>query len=261
MKLRLSFFLLCLAGSGLAAEINGVVKSATKKYATVATTSKLLPIPGDKARIYFKLPGANTEISVAAGHVYEITAGDIMVEIDNATGAVAKDQLVRINSANPKTAPSTPSPSASTKTAPPPGSTPGPATTAQPHLPDANSEDMHAIGTAVRNYIIGKYVKERLLQAFTFKVEHLLVSDRFANIEAIPVFQDGSKLVPKFLPDIAYNFCLVNTTFGWIVAADLSRSDVPDQTQLAQIRARLPSGFPVSVFSPTWRKLLGGSTP
>lgn len=85
-----------------AEEINGTVHSATPEYATVTTESELVPAPGDKAEIFFKLPGADTEISVATGHVYEITGPNIMVEIEKATGQVAKDQLVRIHSPNPK---------------------------------------------------------------------------------------------------------------------------------------------------------------
>ncbi len=85
-----------------AADIAGIVQNAIPEYATVTTNSDLIPLPGDKVEIFFKIPGADAEISVASGHVYEITGGNIMVKIDNATGTVAKDQLVRINSPNPK---------------------------------------------------------------------------------------------------------------------------------------------------------------
>ena len=250
-----------------AIEIGGVVKSKTAKYATVVTKSKSLPAPGDKALIYFKMPGSDIEVSVANGHVYEITGPNIMVQIDKSTGVVAKDQLVRFNPSNQKnsqtasTKPTAATPQskvvASAALSPPSSPTPPAAAAQTPHMPVANSADMHEIGDAMRNFIIGRYIKERLPQAFTFKIDHILVTDRFANIEAVPVFQDGSKLVPRYMPDIGYNFCLVKTKFGWNLAVDLSRSDVPDQTQIGQIRARLPSGFPTDVFSPTWRKLLG----
>lgn len=86
-----------------AAQIDGTVRSTTAKYATVVSTSASMPIPGDKVLIYFKVPGTDVEVSVATGHVYEITGANIMVQIDKAMGTVAKDQLVRIDSANPKT--------------------------------------------------------------------------------------------------------------------------------------------------------------
>lgn len=84
-----------------AAEIPGKVRSSTNKYATIVSDSDLIPAPGDKAKIYFKLPGIDVEVSVATGHVYEITGPSIIVQIDQATGSVAKDQLVTIDSPHP----------------------------------------------------------------------------------------------------------------------------------------------------------------
>ncbi len=84
-----------------AVEIRGTVTNATEEYATVTTDSDLFPVPGDKAEIFFKMPGKEVEIAVASGHVYEITGDNIMVKIDNATGTVNKNQLVRIDSPNP----------------------------------------------------------------------------------------------------------------------------------------------------------------
>ena len=83
-------------------DIPGVVKSATDKYATVVSDSDSVPLPGDKAAIYFKPPDSNEEVSVAKGHVYEITGPNIMVQIDQASGSVTKDQLVRVSSLHPK---------------------------------------------------------------------------------------------------------------------------------------------------------------
>lgn len=85
-----------------ATDINGTVQSATPEYATVTSDSDLIPSPGDKADFFFKLPGADVEISVGSGQVYEITGSNIMVKIEKVTGTVAKDQLVRINSPNPR---------------------------------------------------------------------------------------------------------------------------------------------------------------
>lgn len=98
----LVFLVLALPASLGAVEINGTVRSATDKYATIVTDSGLVPTPGDKVAIFFKMPGADEEVSVASGHVVEIVAESINVEIDDATGEVAKDQLARITSANPR---------------------------------------------------------------------------------------------------------------------------------------------------------------
>lgn len=265
--------IVCLAAASLAfgtiveaANIDGVVQSATNKYATVKSDSNVRPVPGDKAKIYFKVPDTNVEVSVAAGHVYEITGQNIMIQIDQATGAVAKNQLVRITSPHPfnpesQSAPSKPanlSPPPSAITSPSPKSDSGQiAANEAPHTPAANSPERRAICDGARGYIQKKYVRGRLPQSIVFKIDHILATDHFCNMEAVPVFADGKSAVPEYLPDIAYNFCLERKNTGWTVIADLSRSDVPDQTQVSQIRARLPAAFPLSVLSPTWRKLLG----
>jgi hypothetical protein len=72
----------------------------------------------------------------------------------------------------------------------------------------------------------------------------------------VAVFKDGSNVAPTYMPDLVFNLCLERTGNGWTVVADLSRSDVPEQREIAQIRERLPAEFPLSVLSPTWRELL-----
>ena len=119
------FLFLTLRAVAGAAEVQGTVTNVTEKYATVVSDSELLPSPGDKAAIYFKLAGADDEISVGEGHIYEITGSNIMVEIDNATGVVEKGHLVRVTSERPRTrtvaaqAMTTPMPSTPASTAPP----------------------------------------------------------------------------------------------------------------------------------------------
>lgn len=269
---------LLLSNPAVAAEIAGIVKSSTKKYATVVVKGDLVPVPGDKAQIYFKIPGADVDVSVATGHVYEITGGDIMIEIEKTSGIVAKGQLVRITAPNPKknerapkSGPSLPPNRTATSSAtasPSPNAKPPSSVVAaspsvaapSPHAPALNSAEALDIHTAARNYFIGKYVKEALPQPVIFKADHLLVSDRFANIEGAPSFQDGSKAIPKYAPNIGYNFCLQHNSNGWTVIGDLSRGDVPDATQTNQLRASLPADFPLAVFSPQWRKLFATVT-
>jgi tetratricopeptide (TPR) repeat protein len=440
-----------------AIDIPGVVKSSTDKYATVTSESDSLPSPGDKAEIYFKLPGSDIEVSVATGQVYEITGPNIMVQIDKATGSVEKDQLVRINSSHPmaKSEAAAPAPARSSSPkmntpAPGPGGinpaavqylnkgiaahsagdidgaiaaytsgiriapnlavlylnranaylykpdfgaaiadvdkalelkvdkmddayviraaantglanydaaiadsnralninprhalaynnrandklrkgdfagaladcnesialdssaalpyynrgyvymnlgqaseaiadwnkamqmqpgfrnelqtliqrlsgssrSTGAPVAQTPHTPKPGSAERQAICDGARAYVLAKYSSRRLPQAILFKVEHLLVQDQFCNMEAVPVFKDGTNVAPTYMPDLVFNLCMERTGNGWTVVADLSRSDVPEQREIAQIREGLPSEFPLSVFSPTWRKLLRGS--
>jgi len=128
---------LCLGiATSPGADIAGVVQSSTAKYATVTTSSKTFPKPGTKAEIFFKVPGSDVDVSVASGHVYEITGTNIMVQIDKATAKVAKNQLVRFSAQ---------APDAKTVTPPPPTSTPSPSK--QPAPPANSSLKQQILGT------------------------------------------------------------------------------------------------------------------
>jgi hypothetical protein len=129
-----------------------------------------------------------------------------------------------------------------------------------PHTPKAGSAERRAICDAARAFLVSKYASGTLPQPIVFKIDHLLVKDRFCNMEAVPLFKDGSNLAPKYVADIAFNFCLGRNGNSWRVLTDLSRSDVPQAAEIAQIRSRLPPEFPLSVLSPAWRKLLSGET-
>jgi hypothetical protein len=127
------------------------------------------------------------------------------------------------------------------------------------HTPPPGSPERQAICDGARAYVLEKYANGSLPQPVVFKIEHLLVAGRFANMEAVAIFKDGSSAIPKYLPDIVFNFCLEHRGDGWRVVADLSRTDVPDAKEIAQIRSRLPSDFPMTVLSPSWRDLLNAN--
>jgi Flp pilus assembly protein TadD len=85
----------CLFGSLKAAEIMGRVREVSDKTVTVAVEGDLLPNVGDKVQIFFKLAGADEEISVGSGTVLSTEGRDVKVTIDSASGEVAPEQLVR----------------------------------------------------------------------------------------------------------------------------------------------------------------------
>jgi outer membrane protein len=83
-------------------EIKGTVRSAAAGSATIAIEGEFAPNIGDPMEVFFKLPGADTEISVGSGNVSAVKADVIEAKIDKATGTVSKDQLARMTSAKPK---------------------------------------------------------------------------------------------------------------------------------------------------------------
>lgn len=127
------------------------------------------------------------------------------------------------------------------------------------HTPKPGSPERQAICDAAREHVLQKYATERLPQAIVFHIDHIAVQDGYCFFEATPRFKDGRFVPPNYLPDMAYNLCLKSEARGWTVILDLSRSDVPDASEIASIKEKLPSDFPFAVFSPDWRKILQGA--
>jgi hypothetical protein len=113
----LIFVALSAASSLRAAEITGKVRDAGVDSATVVIDGEALPAVGDSAEIFFKLPGADEEISVASGKVAAVEAKVVKLKIEKTTGTIEKDQLARIKSGStPTTAVASPTPAASPST-------------------------------------------------------------------------------------------------------------------------------------------------
>jgi Flp pilus assembly protein TadD len=81
----------------------GTVREVSGGTAVVETRGGST-VPGDKAEIYFILAGTEDEISVGSGIVTSVEGGRAKVRIENATGDVAKDHLVRFSAGARRTA-------------------------------------------------------------------------------------------------------------------------------------------------------------
>jgi tetratricopeptide (TPR) repeat protein len=128
-----------------AAEIKGTIRSVGDGTATVALQGDDRPSIGDKAEIYFKVAGTEDDISVATGSVLRVEADSVELKIENATGDVAKDQLVRITSSNPQ---KRPGPPAATPSPVPAVTTPSatPVVTATPSASSENAKGLSLLG-------------------------------------------------------------------------------------------------------------------
>lgn len=125
---------LTAASSLSAADITGKVRDASGDTATVVIDGDTLPAVGDSAEIFFKIPGADEEISVASGKVAAVDAKVVKIKIEKTTGTVEKDQLVRIKSGSTAQAPAV-SPTPKAPSASPAESNSTGATRATPSIP------------------------------------------------------------------------------------------------------------------------------
>ena len=82
------------------------------------------------------------------------------------------------------------------------------------------------------------------------------MQEPYCNLEAIPLFKDGSYIGTEYIEDVGFNFCLKETAGTWEVIMDLSRTDIPDTSELRKIRGNFPRDFPLSLLSPNWRERL-----
>jgi hypothetical protein len=124
------------------------------------------------------------------------------------------------------------------------------------HTPKPGSPERQAICDGARPYVVSNYATAALPQPIVFKISHLSVQEPYCNLEAIPLFKDGSNISTEYIADIALNFCMKETGGTWEVIVDLSRTDVPDTSELRKIRATFPQDFPLSLLSPSWRQWL-----
>jgi hypothetical protein len=108
----------------------------------------------------------------------------------------------------------------------------------------------------IRPYAVSNYSTGALPQPIVFKISHLSVQEPYCNLEAIPLFKDGSSMSTDYMMDIAFNFCMKETAGTWKVIVDLSSTDVPEASRLRKIKSSFPEDFPMSLLSPFWRQLL-----
>ena len=90
-----------------------------------------------------------------------------------------------------------------------------------------------------------------LPKPIVFKIDFIKVDGDYAGFQGFPVFEDGSDVIGKYLPDIVYSTILIRSGNGWRVITDLSRSDVPSDEELRGIAGSLPVDLPRSVL-PEW---------
>jgi hypothetical protein len=124
-----------------------------------------------------------------------------------------------------------------------------------PHTPKTGSAERQAICDGLRDFVKGTALKP-LPKPVVFKISNLRVLGDYCFIECLPVFKDGSDAVPEFLPDVGYMHCLKNERGTWKVILDLSRTDVPSDGEVREIRRSFPPDFPLAVLSEFWRDLL-----
>jgi hypothetical protein len=134
------------------------------------------------------------------------------------------------------------------------------AATLRSHSPAPRSAERKALCDAMRRYVL-KDLTTALPKPILFNVKRMVVADRFCSFRGFPVFNDGTPIGSDFLPDVVYETCLEKQGDAWVVIYDLTRTDVPNSAELAEIRKSFPRRFPQYLLPVFWRdRLLIAST-
>ena len=125
----------------------------------------------------------------------------------------------------------------------------------KPSTPAPGSPERKAICDAMREYVLAQTGKP-IARSILFKIEFLKVDGNYAGFKGFPVNPDGSPVPDGLLGDTVFMTFLKKTNGNWRVVQDLTRSDVPSDEEMSQIRRKFPADIPSSVIPDFWRKLL-----
>ncbi len=117
--------------------------------------------------------------------------------------------------------------------------------------PKAGSAERKAVCDALRTF----FTDETMPKHLVFRVDTMRIQGDYCFFQGLPMFEDGSAAVARYLPDVGYDICLMRGKKGWKVVVDLSRSDVPSDREVREIKRDFPRDFPVSLLSEFWRDL------
>ena len=125
---------------------------------------------------------------------------------------------------------------------------------ADPTTPAPGSPERKAICDAVRHHLAtsrGPAVEKQL-----FKIDSLRVDGNFAYFEGFFAHADGTASAVGTADDIVFNIFLRRDADTWRVIQDLSRTDVPSESEQEAIRRDFPREIPTSIIPAFWRKIL-----
>jgi hypothetical protein len=120
------------------------------------------------------------------------------------------------------------------------------------HTPKPGSAERKAVCDAMRAFVKAHEAPREIL----FKVDQMLVLGKYCYFKGYAVFADGSGIPEGYLPDVVYNTFLKREESGWKVLLDLTRTDVPSEPEVNEIRRRFPEEIPRQIVPRFWKDML-----
>ena len=121
------------------------------------------------------------------------------------------------------------------------------------YTPLPGSPQRQAVCDTMRTHVAANYTLKALPKPLVFKIDSIRIQGNYCHFQGIPIFKDGSDAIGEYVYDIVLNICLERGQNGWMVVYDLSRTDVPGDQEMREIKDGFPSDFPISLLSRFWR--------
>lgn len=121
-----------------------------------------------------------------------------------------------------------------------------------PYTPQPGSAERKQICDGMRRFV----GEEKAPKPIVFKIEQLNVLGSYCFFQGYALYGDGSRVPEDILPDVVYTTFLKREKSGWRVIHDLTRTDVPSESEIRELRREFPSEIPTALIPPFWRELL-----
>lgn len=120
------------------------------------------------------------------------------------------------------------------------------------HTPVPGSPERKQIADAMRVFVKAHKAPKPVV----FKIDQIRVSGSYCYFEGFALYADGSHVPENVLPDVVYNTFLKRERGKWRVIHDLTRTDVPSESEIKDLRRNFPAEIPRQLVPPFWRDLL-----
>jgi hypothetical protein len=120
------------------------------------------------------------------------------------------------------------------------------------YTPRPGSAERKQICDAMRVFVEARKAPKPVV----FKIDQIRVSGSYCYFEGYALYADGRRVPENILPDVVYTTFLKRDKGGWQVIHDLTRTDVPSESEIAELRREFPAEIPRQLVPQFWRELL-----
>jgi hypothetical protein len=120
------------------------------------------------------------------------------------------------------------------------------------HTPHPGSTERKQICDAMRLFVQAHKAPKPVV----FKIDQIKILGKYCYFEGYALYADGSRVPERVLPDVVYHTYLKREKSEWRVIHDLSRTDVPSESEIVELRREFPAEIPRELVPQFWRELL-----